>query len=303
MRQNKSRHAVLVLGQPGAVAFFNPVLPALREHGWGVTVLDGNATSFDVEASGHMVVVTSATYAPAERAALAWAKRHGIPSAQLVDSWYDYRRRIEATNGPGLMPNEILVLDETAKNDAAAEGLPAQCIRVVGHPAWEAIAPLPDAPISNVLLVDQPVSDDMGRRLGYDEDDFLALVRSGLGSDYRLTLALHPRRKQAAGDPAIPGAIVSDVREAVKTCGTVIGMFSSFLVEAYLSGRRVVSVQPNAGVVDYCILSRLKLIPRVTAAAQLSGAIAAARPGLLGFNERFAHSRARVVEAFAALAA
>ncbi len=293
MPRSKARHAVFVLGQPGAVEFFDPVLPALQEQGWTVTAAEG----FDAPSSNISVVVTSTSYKPAERAALEWAAERGVPTVQLIDSWYDYRRRIEMTNGPGAMPDEIWVFDDVAKADAVSEGLPGDRIRAVGHPAWETVAALPHAAATEVLLIDQPVSSDMGARLGYTEKDFLDLVRRGLGKNYRATLALHPRRSVA--DPSDGFRLSRDPRQAVKSSGAVIGMFSSFLIEAFLAGRRVVSVQPNATREDFCILSRLGLIPRVTETAALAPALASATPGPRGFDRRFAGSRARILEAFA----
>jgi len=294
--RSKVRHAVLVLGQPGAVEFFDPVLPALRERGWTVTVSD----RFDAPVSDVGVVVTSTSYKPAERAALEWAVQRGIPTVQLIDSWYDYRRRIGMTNQSGAMSDEIWVFDDVAKADADAEGLPGERIRAVGHPAWETVPPLPAASSAEILLIDQPVSSDMGQRLGYTETEFFDLVRNGLGKDRPAALAMHPRRPES--DPSASGfRIARNTREAAKRCDTVIGMFSSFLIEAFLAGRRVVSVQPNAKGEDFCILSRLGLVPRVTAAADLAPALASAMPGPRGFERRFAGSRQRVLEAFAAL--
>jgi len=295
--RSKVRHAVFVLVQPGAVEFFDPVLPALREQGWTVSVSD----HFDPPVSDAGIVVTSTSYKAAERAGLKWAAQRGIPTVQLIDSWYDHRRRIEMTNGPGAMPNEIWVFDDVAMADAVSEGLPGERIRAVGHPAWDAVPPWPAAASAEILLIDQPVSLDMGQRLGYTETEFFDLVRSGLGKNRPATLSMHPRRLES--DPSAAGfRIVYNTREAAKSCGTVIGMFSSFLIEAFLAGRRVVSVQPKAKDEDFCILSRLGLVPRVTAAADLAPALASAMPGPRGFERRFAGSRQRVLEAFATFA-
>jgi hypothetical protein len=294
---SKLRHAIFVLGQPGAVEFFAPVLPALRGQGWTVTATD----RFDAPVSDASIVVTSTSYKPAERVALEWAASRGIPAVQLIDSWYDLRRRIELTNGLGAMPDEIWVFDDVAKADAVSEGLSGDRIRAVGNPAWESAVPLPEASPDDVLLIDQPVSADMGDRLGYTETDFFDLVRRNLGKSHRATVALHPRR--AATDAVADGFQVSrDTKAAVRSCGTVMGMFSSFMIDALLGGRRVVSVQPNGKPEDFCILSRLGLVPRVTEPAALAPALASVVAGPRGFEQRFADSRARVLEALSALA-
>lgn len=300
MRPSKPLHATLVLAQPGAHAFFRPVLPVLQECGWRLAV------NPEGPSPGTAVVVTSTSYAESERAAVEWARQSGVPCAQLVDSWYDYRRRIMLTNGEALLPDEIWLFDEDARRDAAAEGLPPERLRIVGSPVWESATVLPEAPASHLLLIDQPVAADLGRQLGYDENDFIQLVADALeqegGGDFKLCVALHPRRRGPI--PSLPkGAkVVHDARKELAHCGTVIGMFSSLLVDAFLAGRGVVSVQPGAGIVDYCILSRLGFVPRVTRPSELTPAMTRSRPNPQEFGERFHHSSERLARSFAELA-
>ena len=229
------------------------------------------------------------------------------PARSSSNSWYDYQRRIKLTNGQGLLPDEIWLFDEVARRDAAAEGLPPEHLRIVGSPAWESVSVLPEAPASHVLLIDQPVAADMGGQLGYDENEFMLLVADALeqdgGGDLSLCVAPHPRRRGPI--PSLPkeAKIVHDAREELARCGTVIGMFSSLLIDAFLTGRHVVSVQPGAGAADYCILSRLGFVPRVTRPSDLASAMTGRRPNPQEFGKRFHHSSERLARGFAELAA
>jgi hypothetical protein len=301
VRPSETQHATLVLAQPGAHAFFRPALPVLQERGWRLAV---NPEDLSLETA---VLVTSTSNAESERGAVHWARENGVPCAQLVDSWYDYRQRIELTNGQALLPDEIWLFDDTARRDAAAEGLPQERLRIVGNPAWEFASTLPEAPASHVLLIDQPVAADMGRQVGYDEADFMQLVADALDQhgcrDLRLYVAPHPRRRSPVPNLPKGAEVVHDAREGLAGCGTVIGMFSSLLIDAFLGGRHVVSVQPGAGAVDYSILSRLGLVPRVTKPSDLASAMTGSRQNPQEFAWRFQHSSERLARAFAELAA
>jgi hypothetical protein len=274
-------------------------LPLLRQEGWRLEV---DPETVSPEAA---VIVTSASYAARESDAIRGARAQGIPSAQLVDSWYDYRRRVELTDGADVWPDEIWLLDDDARREAVGEGLPDERLRVVGNPTWENVAVLPAAPASNILLVDQPIEADMGRRLGFDENDFFQMIgdwfRGQESGGVKLCLAPHPRRLGPLPNWGGQVEVVRDARQALRLCGTVIGMFSSLLIDAFLAGRRVVSVQPGAGSMDYCVLSRLGLVPKVEQAAALPAALDNSRPGPQGFDARFGNSRERVVTALTEL--
>jgi len=301
VRPSKALHATLVLAQPGAHAFFRPALPVLQERGWRLAVNPEGLSP------GTAVVVTSTSYAESERVAVQWARQNGVPCAQLVDSWYGYRQRITLTNGEALLPDEIWLFDGDARRDAAAEGLPQERLRIVGSPAWESVSVLPEAPASHVLLIDQPVAADMGDRLGYDENDFMLLVTDVLeqdgGGDLRLCVAPHPRRCGPILSLPKGTKVVRDAREELARCGTVIGMFSSLLIDAFLAGRHVISVQPGASAVDNCILSRLGFVPRVTRPSDLAAAMSESRPNPQEFGKRFHDSSERLARGFAELAA
>lgn len=56
--------------------------------------------------------------------------------------------------------------------------------------------------------------------------------------------------------------MVRSARAGMEQAGTVIGMFSTALVEAHLAGRNTLTIQPNAKGPDRCWLSRNGIIDR-----------------------------------------
>jgi len=196
--------------------------------------------------------------------------------AQFVDTWLNYRRRFRNLADVGL-PDRILVVDEAARAEAAAEGLPADRLRIVGHPAWEESPALPPAPRARVLFLGAPVARDFGRSLGYDEWDAWDVVRAAAERQpdlvARLWYGRHPEQTEVPAERLGPALLHEDSMALLKETGTVIGMFSSPMVDAYLGGRRVISVQPGGSGPDPCPLSRHGRVPRVGTVAQLIAAL------------------------------
>lgn len=210
-------------------------------------------------------VLVSASSKDLERHVLHAARRARIPARLFLDTSYDYARRVGLSGGD--LPDEILVISATARDEAIEQGLPRSKLRVVGQPGWESISELPPADPGVVLFASQPVSQVAGleSRLGYTERTAMELVQRAAGKRpdlfRRLLWAPHPRE-------SFPSALLSGVeyirsaKEALGQAGTVIGMYSSFLTEAALAGRKVISVQPGAVGPDLCDLSRHGMIRR-----------------------------------------
>lgn len=327
-----SRHAVLfVIGQAGSAAFFAPLWKRWSESGrwrWhlllrqnvgsegllpaGVSPLPvaweqvDEATLDGVAEDGAPeLVVVSSTYQAAERQALLWARRRGITTLQLVDSYYDYAKRVRLTNGPGLMPDHLLVNDSQALEDAVADGLPRDRLNGFGNPAWEHVVALPPADERVALFVGQPVGEDMAEILGYDQHAALALLLEAklrhperIG---RVVYASHPREKI---DPSASGIeITTSAAGAMRDAGVVFGMFSSLLIDAALAGRRTISLQPGHSDSDYCELSRRGLIPKVETVEDLIAALDEERSDIDAFRRSLGGSSDRLESWFDSLVA
>jgi hypothetical protein len=145
------------------------------------------------------------------------------------------------------------------------------------------------------MFVSQPIDRFYGNRLGYTETNAWSqlLDISNRRPDLvrRLIYARHPNDDKTTPAESALVSVVQSGRAALSAAGTVVGMFSSLLIEALLGGRHVVSFQPGAVGEDMNALGRTDpLIPRATDAdgllSALSGPPLSARPlrGLLAHS-------------------
>ena len=236
---------------------------------WDMSDLDWGAPS-DVEGEidrvAPTVVVSSAHKSEIERQAMACAARFGAKSIQVFDTWYDYAARSRESSPKGWLPDFITVINDQEIAGAGAEGLPVDRLVAVGNPAWEAIPELGRADKAVVLFISQPISADEGMRFGYTEVSAWAEVRKARIARpdlfARLLFAPHPRMNVTQDDVGDDVTMVRSARAGMEQAGTVIGMFSTALVEAHLAGRNTLTIQPNAKGPDRCWLSRNGIIDR-----------------------------------------
>ena len=216
---------------------------------------------------------------PVELLLLQAAQIRHLRTGQYVETWYGYRRRLTpSTDWPA--PDHLLLPDATAVNEAADEGIDAAHIHVVGNPVWEDVVADMGGEVTQWLFIDAPVRRDYADSLGYDENDAWRLVaaehtRRSIGMP--ILFAPHPTD---ATKPIPKGAVA--VRYDISLldhAGTVFGMFSAPLIDAYLRGRRVISVQPNLQR-DLNPLSRRRLISLATNADTLRTALDVPLPGV-----------------------
>ncbi len=222
------------------------------------------------------IVASAGDHYPLEAAAVALARDLAVPSAQYIDTWYNYRRRFEHSGGL-VYPDHILVIDDLARREAVGDGLPPERMVVVGQPAWEHSPPLDWAPRDQVLFLGAPIRRDYGFSLGFDEETVWRVVLEAAeicpGKFRRLMYGSHPGQSTIISESVEPAVLVEDSMAALKQAGVVLGIFSSPMIDAYIGGRRVVSVQPNVGSRDYCPLSRHGRIARVGDARSLIEAL------------------------------
>lgn len=203
---------------------------------------------------------------PLEVAAVRMARERGARTVQVIDTWYNYSRRFEGVEA-GALPDQIAVIDQAARSEAIAEGLPGDRLVVVGHPWWEQVRPRrKQVPQDRVLLLGAPILRDYGNKLGYDENSIADVVISAMKEAPQLFRVVwygpHPEQTimpvQASGFD-----LVRDGSSVIASAGTVLGAFSAPMVDAYLAGANVISVQPGDSPKDLCPLSRHGRVPRV----------------------------------------
>ncbi|MBF0156148.1 MAG: hypothetical protein HQL57_03055, partial [Magnetococcales bacterium] len=87
------------------------------------------------------VVCGTARYPTAEASLTKAARQRGIPTFAIFDEWYRYRAHFaDANGGFRYLPDRICCQDALALQEAQAEGIPADRLRITGSPALAELA-------------------------------------------------------------------------------------------------------------------------------------------------------------------
>lgn len=209
----------------------------------------------------------------------------GIPFAQLIDQWSNYKSRF-IYNNTLLYPNYILTLDSIAEKEMVAEGIPLHIIKIIGQPYLEfqtiknkknILIPKKMLNATRALLISQPISKYYQKTLGYTEYDFLETAFEAWkasGYDWSgLSIAVHPSEDKEKylylTDKYSKDIILqknetkSDSELKIWDYTHVLGMFSLLMTQSALLGIPTASLQPNAIGRDFCFLSEKGYIPRL----------------------------------------
>jgi len=249
----------------------------------------------DRERPDLVLVGSSETYT-IERALTEAAARAGVPSAGLLDYWSQYVERFSG-EGPGerwrYLPDLVLVMDETARDEMVALGVSPGRVAVVGHPHLStlprSVAPLPAAaraafrealgvPSGGHLLTFasetfgwqwdpsyrfQPLSGKTERTVVVLEHLLAALTELVEAHQTPLLVVnkLHPKNRPeefAWLDHLVlpfPVLTIADADNVilVQASDLVVGMTSMFMLEAACLGTPTVCVVPRAA--EECMLA------------------------------------------------
>ncbi|HAA91894.1 MAG TPA: hypothetical protein DCS82_08480 [Rhodospirillaceae bacterium] len=251
----------------------------------------------DTSCDEGLLILSSAGGWPVEHATKRHAQTLDIPVIQLIDTWYGYRVRL-TENEDWLLPNILMLVDEIAASEAQSEGVPAEIVKIVGNPAWEQIEPEPASTTQKILFLGAPVKHGYGDRLGYDENSAWDLVLQAASEQPELFSELYyaPHPEQDEPDRLGPAKLTRYQPDRLDLYDTYIGMFSAPLIEAYLAGRRAISVQPNATGLDMCPLSRHGRVRRVSSANELSLALGGSSMSSTQLRQSLRGSTQRVME-------
>ncbi len=295
--------ALLLLAKgPAVAAFADRDLDCIEIDGFAPVEID----RLCIETLGGMpeVVFTSATSLPmldmTERLLWRWAADRRMPSAALVDQWQNYAIRFSgtaATERLAYLPDRILLMDEQARREAIADGLPDDRLDVTGQPAFDdirrehrllmaerarlraALGMADDACV--VTFVAESLADDYGDSLGYDEQSTLAFLGetlhevAGRTGPLFVAVKLHPQNDAArfawALDrwPALTLRLFArevTPRQMIVLSDLVIGMTSVMLVEAILAGKPTVSLELDAKREPQLVATRAGAIPSLRTA-------------------------------------
>lgn len=240
------------------------------------------------------LLVTSATSLPerdmSEKHLWQSARRRGVPTLAFVDQWQNYSVRfsgVAPSERLAYLPDYINCIDRIGETEMLREGFDPQRLVRLGQPylalmretlaatdgqkARKRLGIPPGRPVA--LFVSEPIREHYGRLRGYDQYDALRLfLERTAGAPERPfpLIKLHPK-ESADGyaplrasfrdlHPLIVGGELSPP-ECLAVADTVYGMTSIMLIEAYLLGKPVISLQPGLAVEDPLVLSRHGLIP------------------------------------------
>lgn len=239
------------------------------------------------------LLITSATSLPSvdmsEKYLWRQAKQRGITSLAFLDQWQNYSVRFSGIHDDerlAYQPDWINCLNEIGRREMMREGFDEGRLVAFGHPYLSSlkhdflaldVARLKsdlDLAASDevVLFVSEAICEYYGNRRGYDQYtvlDYFLTNFVGAANRIKILIKLHPKDKLA---------LFQDIAEKFKTLkfrfvgnelsaieclavsDFVFGMSSIMLIEAYVLGKKVVSLQPGLSVEDPMVLSRHNLI-------------------------------------------
>ncbi len=252
-----SAHAAQVWRRDGVLSSevdsFEQALPILDAHRAPTVLITG--TSIQADEDGRF---------------WAWAREREVPSLAFVDSWVNYGARFA---GFRHLPDEIAVIDASARDALLSIGAPARRLHVVGNPAFDALSRMAEEAHGGLetpsirswlwvgeglSTVDWPGGAPPAELADIDEPGCFQAVLRALSSmepgarPDELWVAPHPRESPALYDRWLKRAghcpvTVRVVRGAGRAWAAqahmVVGMSSMLLVESARMGVPVVSLQ------------------------------------------------------------
>jgi predicted glycosyltransferase len=207
------------------------------------------------------------------------AKNENIKTISFIDHWTSYVKRF-SFNNEIIFGDEILVLNEIAKEEAIEAGIPENLINIFENPYYkkvknfnpeinkESFFRLLNLDISKKTIL--YISDDIKRSfsenvngeciLGFDEYSVLKDIIICLNklekkvdfSSFQLVIKLHPRSVLKKFNKLISKKPKALKIHVLKDCDSltinyyseiVIGMFSNMVIESYLLGKNPVRAQ------------------------------------------------------------
>lgn len=249
------------------------------------------------------LVYTSAASLPqfdmTEKLLWRWARERGVGAAAGLDQWQNYAARFSGVSPRerlAYLPDVVLVMDEDAREEAVADGLPAERLRVAGQPALEETAALRKtldraaarkrlgaAPRDFLVVFAAEAFKAHFDDLGFDEQTTAAFLIETLEAvaprsrrAVRLAVKLHPQNRRgefearaaASKVPASIAGVEVTAPEAIRAADLVVGMTSIFLVQSVLMGVPTLSLQLDAKGPSQLTLTKSGALPFLTDAGK-----------------------------------
>jgi len=242
------------------------------------------------------LVITSAASLPerdmSEKNLWHLARRNGIPSIAFLDQWQNYEARFSGASEAerlAFLPDFINCINAVGRREMTKAGFDERRLVEFGHPYLSAL-PMRAAKVDRaallrrlkvdedrplILFASEAISEHYGRRRGYDQFDALRLFMEMVErtpEKLRPLIKLHPKdalpgyeevlKEYSPLGPIVVRDELSPV-ECLAAAEMVFGMTSVMLIEAFILGKPVASLQPGLTGEDPMVLSRIGCIPRV----------------------------------------
>jgi hypothetical protein len=247
------------------------------------------------------------------------SRSKNIPSLAILDSWMNYSARFsDLDKGCNLeyLPDLVCVPDKFACSEMVREGISLTRLVVTGNPyfddcikdisvyaeqkkSWLKKKDMPrDSRV--ISFFSQRIDATFGKDktspkyLGYNQYDVVNLLIRVLDAVvkncfFKLVVVLRPHPKESTSfyenivqhksdcfilvDPEL------EARQLIAISDIVVGMFSTTLIEAYMAGKNIISIQPSRIKDDQFVLSRRGLIKPAEKSEDLCEQINAALSG------------------------
>ena len=227
-------------------------------------------------------IICSATSSFLEWTISEFAKENQIPIIHFVDTFYGYQKRF-ICGDLTIATENILLIDDIAKNEAICEGVEEKKIKIVGHPGWETQLVnfsnnnefKCDEGNHNTIFLGAPIARDYGESLGFNETDVWRLVLEAKEerADLITNLIYCPHPQQTLDINRISAPVRPFHIELLKDYTQIFGIFSSPLMVAHLCGKISVSIQPGNRETDICPFSRRGFFKKASDKLELLGTI------------------------------
>jgi len=243
-------------------------------------------------------IITSATSLPrfdmSEKHLWHNARKAGIKTFAFIDQWQNYKIRFSGTSDDETLyylPDYINCIDSTARTEMISEGFSESILYPLGHPyltelknAYEALNPediyrklkvqnRPVDPERTLLFVSEAIREHFGTVRGYDQyqvlEYFLENIRKS-APEALVLVKLHPKDDIKNFDEITsqfkdinPIYCQDDLSslECLHASNYIFGMTSMMLIEGFILGKVIVSLQPGLKIEDPLVLTRKRKIP------------------------------------------
>ncbi|RZI42059.1 hypothetical protein EGT07_15845 [Herbaspirillum sp. HC18] len=280
------------------------------------------------------LVITSAASLPerdmSEKHLWLQARDAGVPSIAFLDQWQNYAIRFSGpcnTERLAYLPDYINCIDGIGRREMIAAGFEEARLVEFGHPYLSALRERAlqvdrnavrkrldfNEAQSATLFVSEAIREHYGQARGYDQYDALSLffaMMERTPERSRPLIKLHPKdelqayeallNRYASLDPVVIRNELNSV-ECIEVADAVFGMTSVMLIEAFVLGKPVVSLQPGLIGADPMVLSRIGCIPRIVVADAAYSACGLPRSSAAGTDFDYVFREQAFLEFTAAL--